>query len=51
MPTHWRAALGRDCGNGGVLLIRAHLSQIPEEWQQIAVRLGRANGIRNGDKG
>ncbi len=25
----WRAALGRDCGNGGVLLIRACLPRLP----------------------
>jgi hypothetical protein len=26
------------------------LNQIPEEWQQIAVRFRRANGIRDGDR-
>jgi hypothetical protein len=26
------------------------LNQIPDKWQQIAVRFRRANGIRNGDK-
>ena len=26
------------------------LSQIPEEWHQIAVRFRRANGIRDGDR-
>ncbi len=25
------------------------LNQIPEEWQQIAVKFRRANGIRDGD--
>ena len=26
------------------------LSQVPEEWQQIAERFRRANGIRDGDR-
>ena len=26
------------------------LNQIPEEWQQVAVRVRRANGIRVGDR-
>jgi hypothetical protein len=26
------------------------LNQIPEEWQQIAVRFRRSNGIRDGDR-
>ena len=26
------------------------LNQIPEDWQQVAVRFRKANGIRDGDK-